>query len=286
MNKKAIEPALWILIEAAVITVAIIIVFSYIRSVQEDTLFMQKYLARDTALMVETMSSVPGDVVYTYQDSKADLSIYSFSFSSGNARVGLGPELTPPDYPYYIDTSLKPNLATVTASKQLVFAKRGTSLDFAAALPLGYQQGCGSIDTKGQINVLVVDPADAKALKTADYMRGKSSIPVTLTTQKVPESEDKRLSAISESTDAVVGMQFTSDGLMRVRYGNANQQQAEKLACLILKNLPTGGTSISSNDRMLLKNTRGIAVKVEVGTTIDEATVANAVLSAVREYNG
>jgi hypothetical protein len=287
MHKKGTEPVIWIIIEAALITIAIISVFSYIRSVQDNELFMKKFLARDTALMIETVGSVPGDISYVYQDTKANLSRFTFKFADSRAEIARGTEVTPTDYPFYFDASLNKNLATVSDSRQLVFSKRGTSLAVGKELSAQYLTGCSAINTKDSLTLMILDPSDEDALKVATYLNKKVSIPVSITAQQKPFSEDERLLKITDDSDLVIGISYRSDGVNRVLYGSQNQDKAEKLACLILKHLAlSGATSIPSTDRMLSKNTKGIAVRLEVDKAITDSQAANAINAAVREYNG
>lgn len=298
MHKKGTEPVIWIIIEAVAITIAIIIIFNYINTVQDDTLFMKEFLARDLALMIDTVSTVPGEVTYTYKDSKANLSKFTYSFSKGivdspnkvDIRVSKEQAATMPEdttYPFYYDAKLSADFRTIADSKQIAFTKKAGIIDVGKEISRASAGACASIDTRGQIALLTLDPADQTAWQVADYIRKKGTLPVALTRNEQLETEAQRLDRISESTAAVISISFTDSGSIKAFYSANNQQRSEKLACIIIKNLDsTTGTIIPSSDRMISKNTQGIGVKVEIGRTMAVDKAANALFAAVREYNG
>jgi hypothetical protein len=71
--------------------IVIIAIFSFIRDVSEQTIFEKNYFARDISLLINTIYSAPGDVVYDYADDKEDFIVEIeegkvFVFSEGEDK--------------------------------------------------------------------------------------------------------------------------------------------------------------------------------------------------------
>jgi hypothetical protein len=284
MHRKGTEPILWVIIEAAVITLATIILFNYLNSVKEDRVFEKQFLARDTALLASTVGTVPGDVVFTYTHSQMPISDYWFKHEKGSAMVGKSKEDQSSDYPFCYDRSLSLEAGKIDGSNQIVYAKQGPRMQIAKESTLQFESICPNVETTGTITLIVVDPADTASWQTADYMRQKSSLPMTLTRDESSKTEEERAHTIGVDTPLVIGIE-TSDAV-RVYYSVNNRQRSEKLACLVAKNLFEGVALIPTDRAIINKNTKGIGIMVTMPDTVAAERAATALNAAVRDYNG
>jgi hypothetical protein len=286
MGKRGSEPLQWVLIEAVAITVAAIIIFTFIGDVRDDRLFEQKFLSRDISLMVDTVSSVPGSVTYTYTEKK--LPDYSVGFAGGRSSISTtatdkSQGAVSQEYPFYYDSTLSADLRAVSLSDTIIFSKDGGSLKVGRDSALPIKRLCPEVDTKGSIKLLTLDATDSDAFKLAGLIRDRINGPVALTSATAGASEDDRLKTITADTAVVVSVSYKGSGT-RVLY--AESTAGEKLACLVAMRLGPAITYSPSASKMISKNTKGVGVAIETDTTVPAENVAAAVAEAVREYNG
>lgn len=60
---------------------------SYVDSIEEDTLIEKNYLARDLALIIDTIYAAPGNLYYFYSFEKINLTKFTFGFNKQRAIV-------------------------------------------------------------------------------------------------------------------------------------------------------------------------------------------------------
>ncbi len=294
-NRKGFFISYWVLIEGLLISIAIVATFQYINGVKNDTLFEQKYFARDLALMADTVSTVPGDVTYTYSDSKADLSAYEYHFTKNLVEIKESGKDLSVTYPFYYDNSLSPNFQSILKPDQIVFSKKGASLDISKTSgKKPAAELCPAIDTKGTLNIISVDSSDG-AWDMADRLYKRflampnAGFQLSLTRQQDPTALEDRLDKISGTTDAVVSFDVSDQDVIHVYASKNSFQDSDKLACLIINNLKDEFQSVpayrlESEEKII--NKHGVGVKVVVKNDKAPDRVTAAVLDALREYNG
>jgi hypothetical protein len=81
------EDILWLMGEMIFVIIFALGVYSYVASVEHDTLLEKNYLSRDVALLVDTIYAAPGNVVYDYSHDLVNISEYSFTLKSQRSGV-------------------------------------------------------------------------------------------------------------------------------------------------------------------------------------------------------
>ena len=66
-NKKGLEhETFFTMFDVVLAVVVFLALMDYVVDVQKQTIFERNYIARDTAILINTLSAAPGDVSYTY----------------------------------------------------------------------------------------------------------------------------------------------------------------------------------------------------------------------------
>lgn len=104
-KKKGIKLSLWVFVDIIFISVLILAVFPFINDVKESTYFEKRFFSKDMALVMGTMQSLPGDVLYSYSHEKLGMSDYDFRFTKNKVAVSESDKNTGGSnfvsYPFY-----------------------------------------------------------------------------------------------------------------------------------------------------------------------------------------
>lgn len=258
-HKKGIEMSLWILLEALVIAVFIILSYQWIDQVDDDTIFEQRFLARDIALMANTIGSLP-NAEYEY-----NLTQFEVGFNDG---VTIKKEQIEATYPFYIDNDIPSQFMDSVTTDRLVFTKGTVFQIHNGELQ---QQACP--DFKTTVSFIVYDPNSA-----ADYAVLQAAVinkPNSFTQQNDPISPQARLAAIPDNTDVLVSLKA---GEPKIEASKTDESR--KLACLLKEYLKY---PVVETDDELLSKVDGAAVRIHYQ---ESDGISSAISAAVRHYNG
>lgn len=86
-NKKAISNELFFnVFELVLAAIVILALYNFVNSVVESTIFEKNYLARDLAMLTNTVYSSPGDLSYTYSETSRKF-MFFFDFKHNGVEV-------------------------------------------------------------------------------------------------------------------------------------------------------------------------------------------------------
>ena len=86
-NKKAISNELFFnVFELVLAAIVILALYNFINSVVDSTIFEKNYLARDLAMLTNTVYSSPGDLSYTYSETSRKF-MFIFDFKHNSVQV-------------------------------------------------------------------------------------------------------------------------------------------------------------------------------------------------------
>jgi len=280
-GKRGVATILWYIIEAILITLAIVIFFQYIDSVKNNTLFEQQFLARDIALMTNTISSIPGEVQYTYA-SESNLSRFNYVFADDKIKISAKDSQSFASYPYYYDSGMSIDFQDQNSPKQLEFARTKSSLKINEHLKdtENPEEKC-PLRTDEKITILVID-YDNDAEKYAHALIAKlSTNPHIVANLARTES-----STIRERSERISQSDYTiSFGTgLNEKVTHSNSESARSIGCHITDKLNSQGikTTYTPVDS-ILTNAKIAGIRIIVGS--DENKVAVGIASALKDYN-
>jgi len=273
--------SLWILVEAVLITLATLIFFQYILTVENNTLFEQKFLARDVALMANTMSSIPGELRYEYI-SEANLSKYVYIFKEDKAKVNAKESSIQSSYPFYHDSRMNLDFKDLDGPEKLTFVRTESSLKINENIKEQIERVCERPEVKKSDIVKIDYDDDSKAYADALLAKLNSNPGIVAGLARTETStEAERLESI-KTADMLISFGKDTD---TVKYAKREEESARYLACLITKNMKTQGSQATfvSTDTVMVSNA-GIGIRILAETDPDKVAVS--IASALREYNG
>ena len=277
----------------------------------------QIFLTKDSALMIDALHAVPGDVVFNYrtQNFTDDLRMSTFLDNS----VQLIPPLAPPSvFPFRPGT---PNMVsdefTIEKNKinTIKFVKTGSKIQFGKDLQVIVGLSCPSVNTKDENwreNKIVVDPQFGGKFK-GDVINGieeseinrqiamslsgllKADSATVAETRSLRQDEERSFEERNAET-------INAEIIISIGIGPGQQTnplnvyisssiESRKLACLIANELSKfnfDSSNILTSDDPLLKDDIP-SVSVELGSlsvdTQDKATrYGDAIYKAIKEY--
>jgi len=273
--------SLWILIEAVLITLATLIFFQYILSVENNTLFEQKFLARDVALMANTMAGIPGEMRYEYI-SEANISKFVYIFKEDKVQVNAKDSSIQSSYPFYHDSEMNIDYKDLDSPKKLTFARTESSLKINENIKQEKVNVCEKVEGK-KFGIVTVDyDDDSKAYADALMAKLGANPNIVAGLARTEDStESERIESI-KSAEMLISFGKDSDV---VKYAKREEDSARYLACLITKNMKTQGSTatFTSTDTVMVSNV-GIGIRILAESDPDKVAVS--IASALREYNG
>jgi len=131
-SRKAVEHELFFnIFELVLVVIVAFALFNFVKSIEKDTLFQKTYLARDVALVVNTLYAAPGDVSYTYVENGHD-NTYNIDFAENTVSVSSAEDKDGSVVPFYHfdeDKNLKFIYNFVENNKGIVSADFSKSQD-------------------------------------------------------------------------------------------------------------------------------------------------------------
>jgi hypothetical protein len=270
LSNKGLEFSYWILVEAVVISLAMVFMFQYISGISDDTLIEEQMLARDLALMANTANSIKGELEFEYQ-SDANLSRYAYAFAEAATVRKPGEEVSA-SYPLYVDSHISNSLGVITRPDSIFFFKSRNS--FSITDDLHEQSGCP--DTRTSLELVQIDSDDASYEVIEDILRRGSGFAVQSTRSESSTYAD-RLKAANPQADAIVSVRKGSPLIMKANEG----LETEKLACIMQKNLPQEAAITRSDDGIIAQADAGIIVQ----SNMDAAHLSAVIMMSLREYD-
>ena len=86
-NKVASKLVYQVLIQLIIVIFVFAILMSYVKSVEKSTLFEKDYIAKDIALIIDANYAAPGEVEYSYKNTRIILDKFNFEFRNQKLRV-------------------------------------------------------------------------------------------------------------------------------------------------------------------------------------------------------
>jgi hypothetical protein len=303
-NKKGMA-VMWYLIEAVLISFVIILFFQYIQSVKDNTMFEKQFLSRDIALMIDTINSVPGVVIYNYEDD-GKIKQFEYTFVDNKVQINKKDEQLEIKYHYYYNSQINNDYQNLLTPEKIMFAKTLSSTKVNSELSyVGSIESCSRVITKDEIHKIMVDYSDEElAFEFANHiLNTKIGNLITSTRNKNPTIIDDRLLLINKDTPLVLSIKIGSDtdqtkNSIKIYYSQNNKEKSEKLACMINNNLKKNFSAMAiiqlpSNEKIINKNVDGIGILLEIGNDKikdnelfkSKDKIMNHVIKAIGDYN-
>jgi len=275
----------WTLMELILITVVILAITGYIASVRSDSMFEKHFLARDLGLITGTLSSMPGEVIYSYRT--ADTSIFDYTWGP-KMKISDAGTTTVAQYPFYFNNFLSNELKPLKAPEQIVFRKTQTALHNSDKVLIQETPDCPDIEVERLVNIIIDSEPDAKSVADNLYARLKT-IP-GIVPSLIQGTITQRLAAISVDTDAVITVYRGQKDTIKIYTSQNNAERSKNMGCRIREGFraqfPEASIVMVQHDNQIInKNTAGIGIKVDYGLE-DSNKAGQIIASAVREYNG
>jgi len=86
-SKRASKIVYQVMIQLIIVMFVFAILMSYVKSVEKDTLFEKDYLAKDMALIIDANYAAPGEIDYSYKNTRVDIKKFNFEFKDQKLRV-------------------------------------------------------------------------------------------------------------------------------------------------------------------------------------------------------
>jgi hypothetical protein len=261
--------------------------FYFHKTVQENTVFEKSYVARDIALLLETVQAVPGEIIVYYNQPEFDVGKYNYDFSNNLFTVSEENIATSIYYSYFLDKTLTAPLPTFQHPAAFVISKTHSILEILEYASLKQENPaltCPNYAStkKQQLSIAVV--ADSSTAQLQNYLINN---PTILFAKKYKEPV--------EETDLVIVFSAESGKTIEAYYPTGDEQ-SEKIACLlansifneIIAKIPDAIIEYPerSSDDMLHINSNGIAVQIVIGEELlaESTSIKNALKSGLEEY--
>jgi hypothetical protein len=303
-SKKGVEHALWTIIEIVLLMLILVSMFAFIRSVKENRFFERSALSKDTALLMDTLQSLPGDVFYTYHHQGFDTTRYTFSFNKDEVVVKDSDSILNNRYPYYDDDNLI-NLypGPIEQPKQLQFKKSQGEMKIAEELEQTFgRQKCGKAEKSlAKTSIVHIIYKEHELKQAADALQGYLQLAGFTTTYITHISDITGNEDSLKSNDLIITLSLGSDEdaarlPLIARYSNT---ESSKLACYIANSyLDTAGwvtdtTAEQDKGNPLLPEEK-LSVVLEIGNknALDfdirqnADSTARSISTGIKEYEG
>jgi N-acetylmuramoyl-L-alanine amidase len=331
-GRKAEEEIYTVIIDLVLLAIVLVTLLFFIKDIAKNTYFEKAYLARDLALTADVMQTGHGETHYTYKNQQ--LSNFTADFKENKASIYTKQEDVHLTYPFYTNSLSKSQFSVFENKDTLFFTgcsggfyimptDQKCPLNCQAVVPVDNRRlvidpGHGGTD-KGISAGSTTE--SALALDTAKYIQGyfnaKQSFQLVQLTRQddtLQVSESSRIDMIKPGSS--VGAADADSGIpasvvLSIHAGNAQpgsyitafippgSVQSRSLACHIISNAISGIPSIKysikpSKDRLLIQNTDGAAVMLEIGDVSGQESVltkdaldralSKAIIAGTEEY--
>ena len=287
LMKKRGQLSHQVIIEIVLLVLITAAFFSYHKAVQENTIFEKSYAVRDIALLMETAESVPGEIELYYTQPTFDIGKYSYGFTDNLLRIYENNAAAGATYyPFFLDIKLENFLGTLEKPAAFVITKENNMLEVKEFGSILQQQEkeltCPNVaSTKKTYLSLVVLADDTSFANVQNDLLNNPKLGFAKTARDA--------SAITTKTSVVLILSLEEGN--RIRSFIPDDQQSEKLACLMTNNIleETDADPVAptlSADQQLTTNTAGLAVQLFVGDELleDTSALSSAIQDALEEY--
>lgn len=268
---QAITEVMFILTEILLVIAAGIMVFNKLNSIQEDQLYAKKFYARDLALLMDTIESMEGNLLYFYKPLQTTLSKITFKFTK--TTIEANDEKYPVASRHTEETTIdKPkttllltkenNKITIQEIKQIKFNKNKINcpeIKTTITMPIiidpghghnpterGYQGETGFVGLQGKESEIMVDIAtNLQANIKANLGTPNVQVDTTRSTTKTPEDArtTKERKQKTENAGVIISLHANKDTEENnnikayINYDSEKYYESAKLACIILNEL-------------------------------------------------
>lgn len=303
---------LWFMIDLVLAIVIFFILSSYVDRAAEYTTFEKNFLARDIALLIDTLYAAPGNVITNYSQ---DTLWFTFKFDKNQVQIyDITENPNPPMsdralYPFIEDRNLKfeykiitpgvkaqksksilkktPPFSWLTTNKPIIEPGTSASLQFIkTSQELGVNElininklQCPVIETEKPESITLVPRTINGTLYTfTDSLKEKIKTFI----------EDTQTKDQIEIEKTAIILQITTGKKDAIKaYILPDSPKSRKLACLILNNIldknPTLKADIFLSTNSILKKAP-VALTLELGKNLQTPQTISAISDAFEEY--
>jgi hypothetical protein len=291
-DKSANEHSYWTIVEIVIIILIATVMFQFVKNVSENRFFERSALSKDTALLMDTIQSVPGDLSYTYTHSMIDTTRYDFKFNNFEVYVNDKGGLLNNFYPYYDNENIANTYTSpITLAKKIQFQKTGGDLKIGKELYSKLsKKGCSQKTSPNTIQFIYVvykgnalEPVaqvikqylslSKKQSSVLSFEEYEKTIKSTQPTQSNTDSGQALLAAV-QPTALAPTLIFISEGKETTAQQNLfyvyyNSDESGKVACNIanayLENSVMESDAIfSKDDGSMIPKESEFSVSIEV----------------------
>ena len=258
----------------------------FISEIEDRSLFEKLYLSRDMALLANTIQSTPGDAVVSYTQPDIDLSKHNYDFERENRIIISNEESTiEVGYPIFYNNFLSKNLFVAKHPFQVIFFERHNVLQLGANfMP----------DIQSKIDLTCTDTKSTITEKETASVLAPDKIKQGLEQKLKSELDFKTITSPTENTNLILSISATSDELesqsARIYY-KSEDEQSEKLACLIIKDIQDSIEDIEISkplalDEKIPYNNKGLKIHLELFNINEEniKEMPSIIIQGVEKY--
>lgn len=314
MNKKGVvQLMLYVIIELVILAAVLLFLMWEVNVLAKDTSFEKRASATDTALLLDTLQSAPGNAYITYKITAPETFAMTF-LTAERPFVRVASKKDRQEYkqfPFGLNKYIDPSLSDIDPSQQTLFSKTDDEVKASNAQDaMPELLRCPTIDTKQVVNdkTIVIDPGysigqSKDVIKELEHMNIKGPFGKKEIIDDPAHSDTIEAQITAAKPEAVIILNSIagkdSKNTIKAFIPNKNDAETRKLACYILnqllrsKNLPTpNGLSIipTSNNAILNQNKLSVLIEFDNNQEtqtklLDEvAYIGEAISSALSEY--
>lgn len=313
MNKRGTLQVYYLYeVIVAVLIVTMLIIFARNIATGEDIKMI--YLTKDSALMIDALHAVPGNVVFKYQSQNLTDDL---QMSILDNSVQLVPKYGPPySFPFRPGIpEIKSDEFTLSSGRMniLDFIKTGSEIHFGKDIAYTEKVSCPSITTKDEnwkYRKIILDPQEGgkyvgnyfKNINESDLnllvgLNLKTLLHLATAELTRKEKDEERTIQerieIAEKSSMIISIGFgpplPKENPLKIQISNSDKSR--KLACLISNNLAKEFDSVTidiSFDNTLLRADIP-SVSIELGSINESsknkiATYADGIYNAIKTY--
>lgn len=273
MQKRGASRILWNAFELLAVGFIIVLMMTLAKNWSTGESIKQLFLVKDSALMIDALHAVPGDVIFNYQtiNYTNDLKMSTLLDNSIQMIGPIGPLYLIPYRPGLPKVIGDEFLVEKSKVNTIQFIRIGSDILFGKDLQYSEKIRCLNINTKDldwKNKEIAVDPEYVDDLEISENNRQlalslfgllKSANVNVKETRSIKENEARTLAErIEETKDAkmIISITTISQENKQLNIYISNSEKSSKLACLIANNLVKYGfnsISILPSDNQILK---------------------------------
>ncbi len=229
-GKRGFQLSIWVLVEILLLIALILPLFVFVSNVSEDTFFERNILAKDTALLMGVVQSVPGDVHYSYENNL--LNKFNISFDENELVVRDGRNRD--SYPFYMGEGFsRAYVRDFDVPSALTFIKESYNVNVEEGLGhMSERSECPPAGDRGKISsdgIVFIYPMDERAREIS----GAISSLLDVNSIVIDEVSD---SGVDLPVLIAVGTEDLNINTANVHYLN-NNRESRAFGCHVHNNL-------------------------------------------------